>query len=181
MSHSDLDGSFGPLSAESSEASISLDLQSPLKAPSCSVIDLEPSLPPPPEDTLEASSSLFSLPEESSVASTSAHSSESVAQEYSLPIEASSSQDRIEPSFSLDLGNESFGANVIAKSTPIFTRWVNMQRRSNAPESPTRDRILDQSRSEIMLRVSQLFTEGWGFDVDNSEVVDVDKTRKCGE
>ena len=174
--------SLEPPSDDSYEDSISFEFPGPFTVRLRPAVDREPSLPPPPEDSLDGSNSSLSLPG-SSVDITSDRlpepSSLAVLEEPSFRLEAPPPGGLLETSISFDLGNESFGADVVAKSTPIFTRWVNTQRRSNAPESPSR--IVDQSRSEIMLRVSQLFTEGWGFDGSDDVVVDVDKTRKHGE
>ncbi|KAI0091263.1 hypothetical protein BDY19DRAFT_1055402 [Irpex rosettiformis] len=88
------------------------------------------------------------------------------------------SSDFLEADVNFDLGNKSFGADVVAKSTPIFTRWVNMQQRSSTPESPTR---MSQSRSEVVLRASDLLIHGWGFEGGSEDIVDVKKIRKAGE
>lgn len=162
-----------------------------LAQPSISLpsLDFEPSLPPPPDSDLSTSQLAFDpyLSPASSVSDLSiAHQLpdpeptptplpvlESSLLSHSPPV--SGTLDVPNDSLNLSLGNESFGASIVAKSTPILTRSVNTQRQAVALESLSRE--ISMSRSSIMARVSNLSTQASGFETgSSSHVIDVEET-----
>ncbi len=132
----------------------------------------EPSLPPPPD--LDLSTSQFAFDPYLSPASSTSDlgvqlqlpDPESTPVPDTTPSHPPSSAPRnLASHHNFELGNESFGANVVTNSTPIFTRG-----KASASESPSRD--MSMSRSSIKVRVSDLFTQGLGFKTSGSRVVD---------
>ncbi|KAI0777022.1 hypothetical protein BC629DRAFT_1736198 [Irpex lacteus] len=162
-----------------------------LAQPSISLpsLDFEPSLPPPPDSDLSTSQLAFDpyLSPASSVPDSS------IAHQLPDPERTPTAVPVLEPSLlspsppvsgtlnvpndrlNLSLGNESFGASIVAKSTPILTRRVNTQTQAVALESLSRE--ISMSRSGIMTRVSDLSTQASGFETgSSSHVIDVEET-----